>query len=70
MSDEGCSGQKTNYILTFCSGGGFIETACEELQDAKVFYPYWLSHLVTSWETYWHGLEIQLIFYFKLWEIQ
>lgn len=45
MSDEGCSGQKTNRILTSCSGGGFIETAYEGLQDMKPFYLHWLSYM-------------------------
>lgn len=70
MSDEGCSGQKTNRILTSCSGGGFIDTAYKGLQDMKAFYPYWLSYIVTSWETYWYGWKIQLIVYFRLRKIQ
>lgn len=36
----------------------------------EMFYPYWLSHVVTSWEAYWHDLEIQHVFYFILREIQ
>lgn len=36
----------------------------------EVFYPYWLSHMGTSWETFWHNWEIQLIIYLRLWKIQ